>query len=125
MIPRPGTPRGETPLAGELRRGDLRGDPDEELDGVAGHLVPRAGDPLAEDPRAGDCLVFMPNILAALSKSESESRNLGDRLFAKVASVCPPLDCNGNSPFSSVFLAVCLVRAIDCEETSPLVFESK
>ena len=87
LAPRPGTPRGGAPLAGELRRGDLRGDPDEELDGVAGRLVPHAGDPLAGDPHAGDCLVFMPNILAALSKSESESRNLGDRLFAKVASV--------------------------------------
>ena len=47
MVPWPGTPRGGAPLAGELRRGDLRGDPDEELDGVAGRLVPRAGDPLA------------------------------------------------------------------------------
>ena len=54
---------------------------------MAGHLVPHAGDPLAGDPRAGDCLVFMPNILAALSRSESESKNLGDRLFANVASV--------------------------------------
>ena len=86
LVPWPGTPRCGAPLAGKLRQGDLRGDPDEELDGVAGRLVPCAGDPLAEDPRAGDCLVFMPNILAALSKSESESRNLGDRLFAKVAS---------------------------------------
>ena len=75
------------PLAGELRRGDLRGDPDEELEGMAGCLVPCAGDPLAGDPCAGDPLVFMPNMLAALSISESESRNLGDRLFAKVASV--------------------------------------
>ena len=87
LAPRPGTPRDGAPLAGELRRGDLQGDPDEELDGVAGRLVPRARDPLAGDQCTGDCLVFMPNILAALSKSESESRNLGDRLFAKVASV--------------------------------------
>ena len=54
---------------------------------MAGHLVPHAGDPLAGDPHAGDCLVFMPNILAVLCISESESRNLGDRLSAKVASV--------------------------------------
>ena len=87
LAPQPGTPLGGAPLTGELRQGDLRGDPDEELDGVAGHLIPCAGDPLAGDPHAGDCLVFMPNILAALSISESESRNLGDRLFAKVASV--------------------------------------
>ena len=86
LAPRPGASLGGTPLAGELKRGDLWGDPDEELDGVAGHLVPHAGDPLAGDPHTGDCLVFMPNILAALSKSESESRNLGDRLFANVAS---------------------------------------
>ena len=113
------------PLTGVLRLGDLWGDPDEELDGVAGHLVPHAGDPLAGDPCAGDCLVFMPNILAALSRSESESKNLGDCLFANVASVWPLLDCNGSSPFLSDFLAVCLVRAIDCEEKSLLVFESK
>ena len=87
LVPWPGTPRSGAPLAGKLRRGDLRGAPDEELDGVAGRLVPHAGDPLAGDPCTGDCLVFMPNILAALSKSESESRNLGDCLFAKVASV--------------------------------------
>ena len=87
LAPRPGTPLGGMPLAGVLRRGDLRGDPDEGLDGVAGHLVPRAGDPLAGDPHAGDCLVFMPNILAALSRSESKSKNLGDHLFTNVASV--------------------------------------
>ena len=87
LAPWPGTPLGGAPLAGELRRGDLRGDLDEELDGVAGRLVPHVGDPLAGDPCTGNCLVFMPNILAALSRSESESRNLGDRLFANVASV--------------------------------------
>ena len=87
LVPWPDTPRGGAPLAGKLRQSDLRDDPDEELDGVAGRLVPHAGNPLAGDPHAGDCLVFMPNILAALSKSESESRNLGDRLFANVASV--------------------------------------
>ena len=87
LAPQPGTPLGGAPLTGELRRGDLRGDPDEELDGVAGHLVPHAGDPLAGDPCASDPLVFMPNILAALSVSESKSRNLGYHLFAKVASV--------------------------------------
>ena len=81
------SPWGGAPLAGELRQGDLRGDPDEELDGVAGRLVPHAGDPLAGDPHAGDYLVFIPNILAALSKSESESRNLVNCLFANVASV--------------------------------------
>ena len=70
-------------LAGEFRRGDLRGNPHEELDGVAGRLVPRAGDPLAEDPCAGDCRVFMPNILAALSKSESESRKGGQYVWHK------------------------------------------
>ena len=49
---------------------------------MAGHLEPLAG-----DPRAGDPLGLTPNMLAALSSSESESRNLGDRLFAKVANV--------------------------------------
>ena len=42
---------------------------------MAGHLEPLAGDPLAGDPHAGDPQVFMPNILAALLISESESRN--------------------------------------------------
>ena len=85
LAPWPGTPRGGAPLTGELRRDDLQGDPDEELDGVAGCLVPRAGDPLAGDPHAGNRLVFMPNILASFSRSESESRNLGDHLFTNVA----------------------------------------
>ena len=76
LAPWPGTPHGGAPLAGELRGGDLWGDSDAGLDGVAGRLVPRAADPLAWDPHTGDCLVVMPNILAALSKSESESRNL-------------------------------------------------
>ena len=90
LAPRPGTSLSGAPLTGEFRRGDLQGDPDEELDGVPGHLVPCVGDPLAGDPRAGDCLVFMPNILAALSRSESESRNLGDRLFT----MWPVSDCH-------------------------------
>ena len=38
LAPWPGIPLGGAPLAGELRRGDLWGDLDEELDGVAGHL---------------------------------------------------------------------------------------
>ena len=85
LAPWPGTLHGGAPLTGELRRDDLRGDPDEELDGVAGCLVPRAGDPLAGDPHVGDRLVFTPNILASFSRSEPESRNLGDHLFTNVA----------------------------------------
>ena len=87
LAPQPGTPLDGMHFAGELRQGDLRGDLDEELDSVAGCLVPHTGDSLAGDPCAGNCLVFMLNILAALSRSESESKNLGDRLFTNVASV--------------------------------------
>ena len=38
-------------LLGELKHGNLHGDaPESELEGVAGRLVPLAGDPQAGDP---------------------------------------------------------------------------
>ena len=90
LLPTPRTaplPRAGVPLVGELNRGDLRGDaPESELEGVAGRL-----DPLAGEPQAGDlCLLpdnLTPNMFAALLRSESESKNLGDRRLGKVANV--------------------------------------
>ena len=80
LAPLPGTPRAGVPLVGEFvgEQGDLRGE-ESELEGVAGHFEPLTGEPLAGDLHAGDQWVFTPNILAALSRSESELRNLGDR----------------------------------------------
>ena len=75
--------------------------------------MPLAGEPLAGDPHAGDPRGLTPNMLAAVSMSESESRNLGKRQFAKVWLL---LECDGNLPCLSDFLAVCLVHAIYCEE---------
>ena len=83
------------PLPGKLKCGDLHGDaPESELEGVAGCFEPLAGEPWAGDPY--EPLGLTPNILATHSMSESESRNLGDRQFAKVANVWPLLDWDGS-----------------------------
>ena len=76
---------------GELKCGDLCGE-ESELEGVAGCFESLAGELRARDPCDDNPLGLTPNISAAHSMSESDSKNLGDHQFAKVANVLPPLD---------------------------------
>ena len=83
------------PFPGELKQGDLRGE-ESELEGVGGCFEPLASEPHAGDPHDDDPLGLTPNISAAHSMSELDSRNLLDRQFAKVAKIWPLLDWFGS-----------------------------
>ena len=83
------------PFPGQLKQEDLHGE-ESELEGEAGCFEPLASEPHAGDPHDDDPLGLTPNISAACSMSELDSRNLLDRRFAKLANVWPLLDWFGS-----------------------------